>query len=487
MSLSLKKNAFLNMIRAVMSIVFPLISFPYASRVLMPEGIGVINFSNAVVDVFLLIAGVGIGNYAIREGSKIRNDQNLLNKFAKEMLCINLISMAISFSLFLIALFFVSKIYALKLILLITASKIFFETIGLGWILTVKEDFYTITVRSIVFQVISLCFLFVFVRSPEDLWKYAVMGILYSVGTNTFCFFYCRKYINIFEKTKVELKKHFRKIVVFFGMAISSKIYSVVDSIMLGLMVGTTDVGFYAAANKLIYMVLSVLVAVLGVFLPRCSSYVAEHKIQDYENLVRKALNTVVFYSIPAAVGLFILCRPLIKVFSGDSFLQAYSAMQILCGLVVINAMIEGIQTLILLPQNKEKYVLIGQNLAGITNFFINIPFILIWKVKGAALATLISQIVTYIYFLVIARKFLISKSFIINLGQVCISTVVMFFVARQVLLFSLNKYMQIICVISTGCIVYALMMLLLRNRIALRIVGFIKAKFNSIFRFGGS
>ncbi|OYS56345.1 hypothetical protein CBF92_00770, partial [Limosilactobacillus reuteri] len=64
---SLKVNAFLNSLRSLLSIIFPLITFPYVSRVLSVSGIGKYNFSNSIVSYFTLIAALGISTYAIRE------------------------------------------------------------------------------------------------------------------------------------------------------------------------------------------------------------------------------------------------------------------------------------------------------------------------------------------------------------------------------------------------------------------------------------
>lgn len=66
---SLGINAFLNGLRSVLNLLFPLITFPYISRVLSVQGIGIYNFSNTYINYFILIAGLGIATYAVREGA----------------------------------------------------------------------------------------------------------------------------------------------------------------------------------------------------------------------------------------------------------------------------------------------------------------------------------------------------------------------------------------------------------------------------------
>lgn len=60
MSKSLKLNAFFNVVRNVLRLIFPLITFPYVSRVLMPEGIGKVNFANSIISYFILLGNLGI-------------------------------------------------------------------------------------------------------------------------------------------------------------------------------------------------------------------------------------------------------------------------------------------------------------------------------------------------------------------------------------------------------------------------------------------
>ena len=62
---------------SVLNIIFPIITFPYVSRVLGVDGIEIYNFSNSIISYFLLIATLGINSYAVREAASFRNCQIL--------------------------------------------------------------------------------------------------------------------------------------------------------------------------------------------------------------------------------------------------------------------------------------------------------------------------------------------------------------------------------------------------------------------------
>ena len=131
---SIRKNAAFNVMKTAMSMLFPLITFPYASRILSPEGIGKVNFANSIVAYFTLIAGLGIEFYGIREGAKVRHDKDKLSKLTMELFLLNLISTVISYGLFAISLIFVPKLFDYRLLLLVCSSTIVFSPLSLHWL-----------------------------------------------------------------------------------------------------------------------------------------------------------------------------------------------------------------------------------------------------------------------------------------------------------------------------------------------------------------
>ena len=191
---SMKANAFLNGFSSVLNLVFPLITFPYISRVLGVESIGEYNFSNSVVSYFLLIAGLGISTYAIREGSQYRNEPKLFNKFVSEVFTINLIATILSYCLLFVCVFLADRLREYKILILVLSLQIVFTTIGVGWIYSIYEDYRYITIRSICFKVLSIFMMFAFVKDANDTLNYVLISVIASVGSNTLNFFHVKKY-----------------------------------------------------------------------------------------------------------------------------------------------------------------------------------------------------------------------------------------------------------------------------------------------------
>ena len=71
---SLKTNVFLNYINTITGLIFPVITFPYASRILLPDGIGVVNFQMSIINYIVLFTSLGIPLYAVKEIAKYRDN-----------------------------------------------------------------------------------------------------------------------------------------------------------------------------------------------------------------------------------------------------------------------------------------------------------------------------------------------------------------------------------------------------------------------------
>lgn len=474
---SLKKNAVYSFVKAFMNLAFPIISFPYASRVLLPAGIGKVNFANSVIEYFTLAASLGIFSYAAREAVRVRDDKHALNKIFREILTINLISTAVSYILLAFALFFVSKFSSYRVLLIVCSTKILFTTIGVDWIFNVQEEYKYVTIRSVIFQAISLVLLFVFVRGPDDYVFYAGMGVFSSVGSNICNIFYSRKFVNFFDKTKIEIKKHLKPIFTFFGMSVASKIHTALDSVMLGFMTNDESVGFYSAANKITGLVVGLITSVLSTFLPRSSYYIGQNKTDEYNKILSKALSLTIFFSLPAATGVILIAHPLIKVFSGQEFLAALPAMLILSPLIIFKAIASFSDNMILIPNRMEKVTLQSQIIGCVLNITLNYFLIPVWGFFGAAFSTFIVETVISAYKLAFSLKNLKGINILFPLCKVVVSCMLMAAAVILVLHFVKQEFMQIIAGVIAGAAVYACTSIVLKTETALMILSICKKK----------
>ena len=184
---SIKLNAVLNVMKTVLSLVFPLITFPYITRVLQVNAIGKYDFSVSVISYFSLIAALGITTYAVREGTKYRGDQEKMNQFASEIFSINLYATIVSYILLFLALMFVDKLKSYNIVIGILSLEILLATLSVVWIYNIYEDFGYITFVTFILQFVSIILMLLFVHSADDLYKYVIISVIYVFPRKEIC------------------------------------------------------------------------------------------------------------------------------------------------------------------------------------------------------------------------------------------------------------------------------------------------------------
>lgn len=476
---SLKLNALLNLIRTLMGLIFPLISFPYSSRVLGPEGTGIVQYIQSFVSYFTMFAMLGIGTYGLRECAKVRDDKIALTKLSKEIFLINIVSTFISYCLFFLSIFIFKDLKQYKNILFVTSINIFFNTIGINWLFGAVEDYLYITIRSIIFPIFGLILLFVLVKDKNDIFEYAFLTVFTSVGSNVLNLFYSRKYINFFHKTKIEIKKHIKPIFILFGNVIAVNIYSVLDSIMLGKMSGVEQVGIYNAATKINRIVISLVKAIGSVITPRMSNYVENDK-NSYDKLLITTCDIYCMFSIPCVVGLYFLAKPIINLFCGSEFEGSIIVMQIISLIIFFTSLGGFFMDQIFIPKRKDKYTLIAVTFGAISNLILNIIFIPKYQALGAAIATVISEfLVSFVSF--ILSIVLLKKKILMlfkNIWQYILATIIMLLLLSLISKLMIDhNYIYLFVSVISSISIYFIILIIVKNPIVLKLINCVKGK----------
>ena len=479
MKKSLKLNAFLNVIKSCMGLIFPLITFPYSSRVIGPVGIGKVNFANSIISYFTIIASLGIFTYAIKEAAKVRDSKDELSKFSKEIFTINSISTLVAYFLFFISLCLVPKFHDYKILLCICSSTILFTTLGLSWLYTALEEYVYITLRSIFFQILSIVSLFIFVHKPDDYIIYGSINVLASVGSNVLNFIHSRKYISWKTKYKLELKKHLKPIFTLFAMSVATRIYTVLDTTLLGFISGDKAVGYYSAASKLNHIVLNIVTSIGAVMLPRLAYLIGKNKAKDFSDLAYKGIEVLFLISIPCSIGLTLVSKAVILILSGEQYLQTLPTMQVLNPIIVIIGLSNFIGVQIFMPLNKEKWTLYSVITGAFVNLFTSILLIYKFNELGAAIGTLIAELSVTTVQIILVRKYLkisrIFKLFIKYLLNSLLMAIPVYYFSNKIT----NLYVSFSISVISGIVLYFILLLLEKNYLLFDTIIKLKGKFH--------
>lgn len=465
MSKSLKLNAFFNVVRNVLRLIFPLITFPYVSRVLMPEGIGKVNFANSIVMYFYTIASLGIGSYGIREAAKIRNDRLALAKFTKEMLSINMVSTLVSYILLAASLVFVKKFESYRILIIVNSSSIILNTIGFEWLYSALEEYGYITLRSIIFQIVSLALTFILVRNSDDVVNYALVSVISNVGSNVCNLIHARRYLDLKTKVKLEIKKHLKPIFLLFFSSIAITVFSILDTSMVGFIKDDVEVGYYTSASKIIRMIRDLFPAISTVMFARVSYYVGTKETQKIKEVTGQIFNLFYALSIPICMGFILLMKPILLLMCGSEFLPAVAVGQVLAPLVILSSISGYLSGAVLISFGREKIYMYVEVGAALLDIVLNFAFIPKYGALGAGIATLITELVMFIVFHISVKNEISGVKIKKALVQYIISSVIMALVVyMEIKYLPLSPILQILLGAVSGALIYFVILVIMKN-----------------------
>lgn len=387
----------MNAILTMSSFIFPLITFPYVSRVLLPTGTGKVSFAISMITYFNMLAQLGIPTYGIRACAKLRDDRAALSKTANELLIINLIMSLVSYIALGFALALVPRLFEDRTLYMIVSLNIILTAIGMEWLYKAMEQYTYITVRSVAFKFIALVIMFMIVRDQGDYVWYGLVTVVSASVSFVFNFINASKYIDLKLFGKYDLKQHFKPAAIFFAMSCATVIYTNLDTVMLGFMKEDAQVGYYHAAVRIKTILVSIVTSLGGVLLPRLSYYVEKGMMEDFRRVSHKAMNFVLVFATSLAVYFMIYADKGIYFLSGSAYTDSILPMRIIMPTLVFIGLTNIIGIQMLVPLGKEKIVLYSVVSGAAIDLVLNMILIPKYAAAGAATGTLVAELIVLI------------------------------------------------------------------------------------------
>jgi len=391
--MSIKKNFLHNILYILSNILFPIISFSYTSRILGPEGLGKVQFVITFAQYFVLVAALGIPIYGIREVAKARGDKNRLSKLFSELLAINIISSAVLLVIYFVVVFSVGwfhrdiTFYILGGVIVLTGFSI------IDWFFVGMEQFHFLSIRSIIIKGAAVVALFLFIKTPKDLLIYFLITIFSIIGNNLWNLTNLKGLVKIQFK-QLALRKHIPVLFTLFSTTVVVSIYTMVDTLFLGFMTDDRAVGFYTAAVKITKIAIPLVASLGTVLIPRITQSIVAKDDDLLQKLSNQSFSFICLFAIPISFGLFFYAPEILIVFSGSKYLEAIPTMQIAAPLVLLIGLGSIFGPQLLIPGGNEKKYFLATIFGMVTSVVLNLCLIRIFRDKGAAIATVMAEVI---------------------------------------------------------------------------------------------
>jgi O-antigen/teichoic acid export membrane protein len=474
-----KNNYFFNLILSVSNILFPILTIPYASRILGPEGMGKVQFVNSFTQYFILLAALGIPIYGTREIAKLKNNKNEIKNLFTSLLIINFITVILLTFIYFILIFNNETLNSDFSFFFISSLALILSIFNIDWLYAGLEKYKFITIRSLFVKFIFLVILYLFVKTKADLKIYLITIIGSTVLNNIWNIVLAREYISMINVNLLYIRKHFKPLLYIFSSIVAASVYSTIDTILLGFIKGFRDVAFYGAASRLIKMTIPILTSLSPVLLPMLTNAYQEKDYEKIKEYTKKSFDFIILLSIPMTFGLFILAPELIRLMSGIEFEPSILSMRIMSPLIMIISFSTVWVLQILLPAGKDFETAISVFIGLVFSIIMNIILIPKYGYIGATITNTIAEFLVMLSFYLFSRK-IINGIFDVKLFFKTIICSVFFFPLIYFIRYLFSNNFIIVFVSIFICIswFFLIQIFLYKNRILLDQIKSLKIKF---------
>lgn len=453
---SIKRNFAYNILLNVSNVLFPFITGPYVARVLEPDGIGLASFASNFAGYFVLFAGLGYYTYSLREISKLRDNVVERQKFVGQIFTILVINTLVVYATFLGSIFLLPKMREHFLIFFIAGCSILFVPFNIEWYFGGLERFGFITSRNLIIRSCVIIGLFIFVKTKSDLYIYMILYVLSGIGGVCWNLFEMKKDGVVVKFVRKGIKRHYKPMLILFASSVAISIYTMIDTLMLGLISDYSEVGFYHNATSISKTILALVTSLSAVALPRITYYTKQNDIRNLNLLFSKSFNVISFLAIPAMIGIMCISPVFVPLFYGEAFRGAIIPLMIMGGVIVAIGFNNITGTQILLGMGYDSIYLKCILVGACTNFLLNLVIIPHFGASGAATSSVIAELLILLVTIIAIRKktpvrFInilpdVVKAFIASLLFIPIA-----FGIR----FVLNGWLSVLAIIASCAVVY--------------------------------
>lgn len=401
--MSTKKNAMYNIAYRMFSVLLPLITAPYLSRVAGDYGVGLYSCAWSVSYIFCLIGMLGLNDYGVRTIARVRDDRKELDKTFSEIWQMQLLVAAATLLFWFAYVFIIAgeeKNIAFHLSLMSVSCLCSFD-----WCLMGLDIFRPIALRNTFVKVLAAISVFLFVRSPDDLWIYAFVWSAATLAGNLSCVTTLRKKVRYHRVPLSDSLKHLAPCSVLFISVMAVNIYRTMDKVMVSAISGMAENGLYENAEKIIYCLSGFISAIGTVMMPKISNLWKKGEVSRVRRHIDKSMEIVICMVSAMAFGIASIADVFAPLFYGEDFAYSGTLMIPLAFTLIMIGFANVIRTQWVLPQGRDTIFVKSVCAGAVVNLLANAVLIPSLGGMGAVIGTLMAELSVPVVQFIILRK----------------------------------------------------------------------------------
>lgn len=415
---SVKKNFIFNVLYQVFLVLVPFITTPYVSRVLGAGPIGDYSYTASLVSYFTLIAGLGFANYGQREIAYVRTNENKRSHLFLNIFTFRVITTVLCLIAYFIFAFHYSNANLSKLLIIqsMTLISVLFD---ISFFFQALENFKIVLLRNFFVKLVGIVLIFIFVRSPADIYVYVAIMCATTLIGNISLWIYLPKYLCKVQINEIKPFNDAKQIFELFIPLVATQVYNVLDKTMIGVISKSSlENGYYEQTTKIINICMALVTALGPVLLPHMANAFANDDQEEFERIVKKAYHAEILMAVPICFGIVAISDSFVPWFFGSGFNKVKLLLKIYAFVLLIIPLSNVAGYAVLTPTKQQNKGTFAVCMGAITNFSLNSILIRQYASVGASVATIFAESVVTILHLFFIRKDVDVKSILMYLGR---------------------------------------------------------------------
>ena len=417
---SIKKNYLYNLAYQILTVIVPFVTIPYLSRVLGVENIGINSFTLSIVTYFVLFANIGVGAFGSREIALHQDSRKKYSKIFWDLYSYQFLVGIISILAYGLYVFLIGAYPAVQWIMML---NIVAAVVDIIWIYQSLEDYKYISVRNIIIKLVAVAATFTFVRSSNDLWIYVLINSVATVVSSSFLWLKLPKIADKPKFSEIRVFHYWKDTFVYFLPQIAVSIYTVLDKTMLGVITGSeAENGYYDQTYKIIQIGLIILISLNTVVAPRMAYLFGKGRKNEIRERLKVSFHFIYLLAFPLVFGLIAVGPDFSSLFFG----KVRILLPLFAPIILIISISNCLSGQCVVPIGKQKQAAIYLWVGAISNFLLNLVTISLWSSVGAAISSIIAEIIVTASFIVLSREYISWKTLLSLTKNYFIAGVVM-------------------------------------------------------------
>ncbi|SFD03615.1 oligosaccharide flippase family protein [Clostridium uliginosum] len=398
MSKSISKNAMFSTVLNLFNIILPILIFQIVSSTIGEELYGYIGSSDSLTSYFLIFASFGVYTYGLREMSRVRDNKIKLRQTFTSLFILTTVTNLLAVLTYMIFTVISYKNEAYFYTYILMGLNLSFNIFYVEWVNQALENYGFIAIKTVIVRIISCILTLILIKHKQDYLLYLYILIGSNFINNIISFVYIKKEIP-FDFSNLQFTRHIKPMIYAVILSNVGVLYTQLDKFMIKGNIGTTDVGYYYMAQRIMNLVNTLMLTLVTVTMPRLSNYLGNDSKDEYLLLLIKIVKIYFLFLFPSSIGLACLSKEIILIFGKGAYLQAIPVLAIFSMYMLSLGVQNIISNQILYLYKKEKYDSILILLGGIINFILNILLVIIGKftIVTAITTTLIANLIVIV------------------------------------------------------------------------------------------